>query len=272
FYLLSGFIFCDNCGHRFTTATNQNKNYYYKHRTSDGNKHCTYRRMVPARELESIVLLQLISTLGNRSKIERAIKRATPDHVKVEKLQAEQVSLEAMLKGTAKKLNNVVEAVADGTFSKEQVKRTMEELNKENEIFSNRLKIVNTELSCSPSEDQKKILTDWSVKMTKNIARNPQQIFKMSFEEKRELIEFAFKGIGSQGNPLGIYISTTLENQLQYEIKANFESVLHSATLTDAEIEETFQIDPQYQDTRKEIDKIRTELLNSVSSCKLEHH
>ncbi len=278
-YLLSGFIFCENCGHRFTTATNQQRNFYYRHRTTDGNKDCTYKRFVPARELESKILISLIEVLGNRKKIEEAIKRSTPDLGKIERLQSEQFKLENKIKEIHKSKERLVKAVAEGNLSSEDVGKQMTGLQKDEKILSERFTKVQTELSYLPDPEQIKKTTNWSIKIMSHITKNPSQILKMTFEEQRELVEFAFRGFDSQGKHLGIYVSDNEKGEIQYRMNANFESTLQSATLTDADIAVAFKLDPDYQDTRKEIDKIREELSHnlsnnqsSISSCKLEHH
>ena len=110
--------------------------------------------------------------------------------------------------------------------------------------------------------------------MTKQITKNPNYLLSLTYERKRKIVESAFAGTDAQGNRFGVYISESEDPKTLwlFKIQGLFEGTVASLPLTDHYLEDTFGLDPQYQDVKKELDSIKTNFASSkptVGWCKI---
>ncbi|MBN2611761.1 MAG: recombinase family protein [Bacteroidales bacterium] len=258
-YVLTGFVFCKRCGYTFACNTNPLKKQYYRH--SKNNKACSFHKFIPANELDNLVLMQLVKTFGDAELIEQAIKKATPDIERRKELTREQIKLQVVLKKISSQKINLIEAVADGLLNKTEIGEKMNKLRSQEEAITQRLSIIDLELSNIPSLEQIKRSSQWAVKVISNSTKNnPGLIFKKDFQWKRRLAEKAFSGVGIDGKRLGVYVDYTKSGTFSVEIKGIFENTVISLPLTDEKLIDAFTLDGEFQNVEKELEKIKSNM------------
>ena len=262
-YLLSRMIFCKNCGSSMFGQTNPtHKRRYYRHQVKK-EKGCFISKFVPADLIENSVLIHLVQIFGDPQKLEKAILRATPDLKKVQKLSKEHDILSGELKKVNTQKSNLINLAAEGALSSDDIMEKMTELKESENLIVDRLSAIKAELENTPDPEKIKRLSKWGQKVIHNsVKNNPKIIFKRSYEWKRNLIEHAFSGKDSQGKRYGVYMSQTgkASQPWEFEIIGALENTLLGLPLNDAYLEDAFNLDPEYQDTKKELKAIKTNI------------
>ena len=258
-YLLGRMIFCDHCGQTLSGFASPKGKRYYRHfpdRTQNPTK-CPHNKFIHAAELETAVLLHLVSTLGDKAKIQKAIKAANPDLTKLKALHNERKKLNDQLKELEKQKDNIVDMVAKGGLSVDYVKKSMTKLKDKETAINSRLTIVDNEIQNMPDEKRSKRLAEWSKKIiydsTKN---NPKIIFKRPWEWKRDLLESVFAGTDNQGKRLGVYMRYE-NDQWYYEIRGHCEGIFRQVQIDDEYLADMLNLDPQYCDVASELQHLR---------------
>ena len=270
-FLLSGLIYCARCGYKMTTNRNPQKREYYRHRKCAHNLEChsTFGKMIPAREIENTVLLKLVQTFGDREKIEAAIQRATPDLAKFEKLEKEHADLTIEQIKVSKQKENVIEKVAAGILTNEEVLKTINKLRDKEQSIVSRLTALENELLSIPDPEQVKKASSWASKVISASTRsNPSLIFKRDFAWKRRLLEQAFSGTNQAGERLGIYVDHN-DGVFSYELRTQFETNFKVRPPSDDELIEIFNLADETVDTDKELNAVRDKYFGK---CQCQYH
>jgi len=268
-YLLSRMIFCDKCGYTLFGQTNHNSKRYYRH-PRHRKKDCKLQKWVPADLIENSVLIHLVQTFGDIEALRRSIEKATPDMEKLKRLEDEQEALLTELKKVTARKNNVVDMVADGLLSKEEVKARMEPLRAQESSIQSRLLIIEEQLENAPDPAQVKKLSELGMRVMKDATKNPKLIFKKSYQWKRNLLEHAFAGTDAKKQRFGVYVKETGNDDQpwEFEIKGLLENTILGLPLTDEYLEGAFKLDPEFQDISKELKNIRDTISSFSSYCR----
>jgi DNA invertase Pin-like site-specific DNA recombinase len=159
-YLLSGFIFCEACGCNLCGRIDRHGKTYYEHSYAARQVRCPLspRPRVQARRLESEVVRELVDMFGNPAAIERAFRASQPDR---EKEQKRKVVAEAKLTAVTKKRVNVLDAVADGLFTRDQVRAKLAEIEADEAHWREELDRVNELLADAPDEAALDAYLEW---------------------------------------------------------------------------------------------------------------
>ncbi len=262
-YLLGGMIFCEHCGYSMSMYANHSGKRYYRHSKYSKDK-CDFNRLIPANEIENSLLIKLIYTFGDIERIEKAIKRATPDLAKVDALSQERSNLTKELKEVINQKERIVVQVAEGRLSNSDIETKMKKLRASESAIKSRLAMIESELSSIPDPSHVKRVSQFASPVIANATKNnPEIIFKRSYNWKRKLIEHAFSGIDSTGKRLGIYVGLK-EKQLTFEIHGIFENTINILPLPDDELIEIFKLEPEFQDVKEELKRLRS---NIVGKC-----
>ena len=255
-YLLSGFVYCARCDYSLGGFTGNGRSRYRHSEFVD----CGWHKNVSAYELENNVLLQLVQTFGDREKIEAAIHRATPDLEKIEGLDNENAELSKNLKKVISQKDQIIDIVAEGIISKEEVKRKMDKLREQEVNIKDRLTAIETELSNIPDMNRVRKSSYFVGRIiSKAVKKNPRIIFKKDFKWKRRLVEHAFGGVDNTGKRLGVYVDY-VDKRWSFEVRGLFESTVKSLPLSDYELVEAFRLDSDYMDVKKELETIKSNM------------
>lgn len=219
-YLLGRVVFCAECGHAMFGQTNHNNRRYYRHPRGRKNG-CDPSLWVPAEDLEQAAMVQLFAMFGDPDLIKAAVERATPNSERVEELRVRLSDIGKELGAIKSKKDRLVDAVAEGLLAKDDIKDKKEKLqNQEEELISEKSKIQ-TELDNLPDYRRQlsKLATQARRAAAVRLSHRPETFTKMTFQQKRKLIQTAFAGKDINGNRLGVYVKKDQDGRWMYEVK-----------------------------------------------------
>ncbi len=270
-YLLSRMIFCKRCGYAmygYTSITGKHRR-YYRHYTGYTKNPCKLGKLVPADQLGNSVLIHLVQTFGDVERIKQAVSRATPNYERVEQLRQEVDQYTLELDKVIKKKEHVVDQVADGLLTKQEIEVKMTKLRNQESAIKTSIEQNQSELANLPDPVKVKRYADLSWKMVHSMSKNhPEHILTQPYENKRVLVQHAFGGKDSKGHRLGVYVDYTGDKNQpwQVEIRGKLGSSLLGLPLTDQYLEDAFKLDSDYQDVAKELQKIRDSVSKPAQS------
>lgn len=268
-YLLSRMIFCAKCGHALSGQVSRGKRCYRPARELPGSNPCPFHKRVPADLIENAVLIHLISTLGDVERLEKAIRRATPDLDRLEKLAEQQGDLNKALKKVMVQKERVVELAMDNLLSDDEIRQRMGKLRVREASIKSRVLSISAELEGTPPPEKIKRLSKMAINIGRSVtSHRPEVIFEKPYEWKRNLIEHAFSGKDHKGQRYGVYMAETgdAEQPWTFEIRGTLETALLGLPLDDEYLMEAFRLEPDYQDVDKELKKIKSNFLSSVQN------
>jgi DNA invertase Pin-like site-specific DNA recombinase len=224
-YLLSGRVFCGQCGHPLSGHPGAKGKYlYYAHSQRYPGKDCplTPRPMVSAPKLEGQVVSELFRLFGNPAQIARAVKRAVPDG---DKLLKRRKQLEDEVVKVERARERVLALVAKDLVSDEQAERQLLEQKRRGEQLRSELDGVNAQLAELPREEELQYYVE-RVEDAIFVMGPPQvdpltgetmdtyaggndlgTLLSMGREDKRRLIRAVFDGHTlPDGKPAGVYV------------------------------------------------------------------
>ena len=256
-YLLSRMIFCAECGYTLFGQTNHNTKRYYRH-PRYRKKACHWNKWVPADLIESSVLIHLVQTLGDPLRIQKAIQKANPNTKELQSLREERKTLSEELQKNAGRIDNVVDMVADGLLSKDEVKKRMEKLRERDSAIQARLSTIEELLENAPDLNKIKALSRIAA-LDDAIKNLPDRILQKPYENQRGLVEAAFAGTDTKKQRLGVYVSETgdKDQPWKFEIRGVLEKALLGLPLPDEYLEEAFGLHSDEVDVKEELRKIR---------------
>jgi site-specific DNA recombinase len=149
-YLLSGYIFCAECGYAMFGQANRDKELYYRHAHKERARGCSLthpRPWVRADVIESAVLYDLFKTLGNPAAIERATKAAAPNYERA-KRKADQAMRE--LAKIERARNRVLDFIDHDTITDAQAELKLLDFTKREQPLRSELENLVAVLSLIP--------------------------------------------------------------------------------------------------------------------------
>lgn len=218
-YVLSGYVFCEECGYALSGQKNsQGKRYYRHRRNGDG---CSCRRVpkpfVSAEWLETEVINQIFEMLGDVAGIKRAIERAVPDRQKVEAARNELQRLEEQLSSLDMKRDRLVELYADGVIDRSKMDDKVAGIDERLDLLRKRRVELGETLAKAPTVEA----VDEAIhRIRESKNRFPPALRRaiwgehalhasvdaLSNKDKKELVEAAFSGHSSGENRLGVFV------------------------------------------------------------------
>jgi len=284
-YLFSSMIFDADCGHTLTGASKEGKKYYYHQ--DNYKKGCGSRRYIPEKDLEIAVLTHLFYMYEDSEKIEEAVLRAFPDQDKFKKLLAENESDKKEIKKLQKQEDRIAERMGNGTISDKVGERTLNKYRERINLFESKIenrKPLLKNLPPSQKELEKEVeLIKMEIDLFKRTMsqsrQTPSSLSRMSFADKRRLMELAFGGKDIKGNRLGIYVEQgSTKKSIKYTIKGKFSNnsnyekqIIGESPMPRYKIQEILGIDTNYQGDYSPFDEaeIRKAQLKKKKRCKV---
>lgn len=260
-YLLKRLIFCSTCNKALLGSPSSGVRRYIHQYQRMETLPCRFKHLVKADEIEKAVLIHLAHTFADSGRIQKAIKDSTPDKDKADALRKEQDALTADLKKNATQKEKLIDAIADDVISKDEAKSKLEKIRDNETAIHNRLAIIENTLSTIPDSKKTERLAKWVSQVMGDVIRNkPDTILKKPYEYQLKIIQAAFGGRDAQGNRLGVYM-TEQEKGWTFEIRGTFGTDMLSLPLSDEYLTDAFDLNPDYQDVRKELETIKGSLL-----------
>ncbi|MBR3721610.1 MAG: recombinase family protein [Selenomonadaceae bacterium] len=219
-YLLSGKIFCGNCGARYVgnrknSARNKNKvpNITYRcntrdRKTSDACKN----REINRDYIEGVVIEELEKTIFNRE-VAESIRESFEAYISAQNAGriAEAKRLRAQIEGLEQKEKNILNTIAEGTTK--QVREIM--LNKLDEIASDKV-ILQEALTVKERE--------FSIDIPSKLE------LEACFEEARKM--FKAKTLSSMKNLIDLYVEKVIVYEDEVEVILNLVSFIYRRDFT----------------------------------------
>lgn len=210
-YLLSRMILCGDCNYPMYGQTDKRGSRSYRHDKKGKNKCKDFGSSVPAAEIEGGVFGQVFEELGDKEKAEAAIQRAIPDLGQIEKDMAEIKDYEKLLKEVSKEKENVLRAIRKGITSDEEAEKDMKDIRQREVLYEGEIKKRKSRTKNIPSESERKLKAKYIERVIKRVYKNPRQLKKMTFDDKRKLMELVFGGKDDEERRLGVYINKPFE-------------------------------------------------------------
>lgn len=217
-YLLSGRVFCAECGYLMTGQANKRNQLYYRHANKDGSRDCEIpapRPWVRAQMIEGVVLRDLFNLFGNPAAIKRAVKSAIPDG---DKLSKRKLTLEAELTKIERARGRVLDHIIKDAITDAQAAPKLIQLNKrENELRIELEKVLGSLGSSVDGDD----LSQAMIRVMKLCGaivlydddgntyaggNDVQSFLMMTAADKSALIDAAFGEPLDDGSPAGVYV------------------------------------------------------------------
>jgi DNA invertase Pin-like site-specific DNA recombinase len=214
-WLLSGHIFCAECGYSLFGQLNPGGRRYYRHGKRDGAFECPVRPRpwVPADRIEGEVVHDLFNLFGSPAAIAAAVKAAVPDCDNALKRRAR---LEADIKKVEKSRGRVIDAIADGLLTKAQAKPKLDELKEQEDGLRQELDELTAALADVPDPEEVRryiekvgasvFVYDDEGKMREG-GNSISTFLAMTRADKRRLIEAVFDAPLADSTPAGVYVS-----------------------------------------------------------------
>jgi site-specific DNA recombinase len=212
-YLLSGRVFCAHCGYNLHSQPHKRGKYlYYRHAVKDAGRDCPVRPRpyVRADQLEAAVLSRLLMMFGNPKELQAACKAAVPD---CEALLRRKARLEAEREKVVAKRARLVDAVADGLLSKEQVRQKAADLDAAEAQLRADLDGIAEQLAGLPPEGEETPLAAFEAAWCGAFEFGKNPAAALSMEEKRRILDAIFDGVLPGGKPAGVYVTPPLEHK-----------------------------------------------------------
>lgn len=214
-YLLSGHVFCAECGYAMFGQMNHGNRRYYRHAHSERTRACSInpRPWVRADALEQTIVSHLFNTLGNPAAIERAVKAAIPEDGKARR-RAERIKKEIAKIERAR--NRVLGLIEKDLITDEQAEQKVRELKDREAKYQQELDQLAATLANVPDEDGLKYyverIGDGIMLLDQYGNRyaggnDVQSFLAMNGKDRRKLIETAFAAPTPGGAPAGVYLT-----------------------------------------------------------------
>jgi hypothetical protein len=200
--------------------TNHNDRRYYRH-ARERVKECDVGFWVRAEEIEEAVTVQLFRMYGDIAGMERAMLKAIPNPEQIEKARLDVEMLEKRLSEVKKGKERVVNAIADGILSNDEAAKKMKTLRGTESDCREGLELLLPQLADAPTEAMIKNKAALIKRALRSRFGRPKALDKMTWEDKRKLVEIAFDGKDPKGKRLGVYVKKpdTPEAGVRYTIK-----------------------------------------------------
>jgi len=227
-YLFSKMILCGHCQTALFGEMMNKRTRHYRHRRATEYKGqitkvgCIHFKYVQADLIEEPIMKHIYEMFGDPSKIEKAIADAIPDLSETEELQKALIAQNNTLKGIDRKYDTYLDSLeeTENKTSRSKIIKRMDDLEERHEAAQNEIKRIESKLKIIPNREEIKTKTNLIKRQIKGYFKFPGDKYYegMSFEDKRSLLQYVFKGTDSDGARLGIYISKDSKGWL-YEIK-----------------------------------------------------
>ena len=210
-YLLTGFLRCGVCGKALTGQT-QNKSYatnpykYYRHQEKPADK-CGAFASINGTPIEQAVLEAIWDNVIDEKGFNQALPDSLPDKKDRIRLEDQITKLNSKLSLVDTQLSKLVDAVLDGTLTKETTRAKEAELLKEKAFLNS--KLINHQNRLSRMADPAMLEKEARQIRTSLLDHfgSIQHFKKMDFDEKRLLLHAMFDGEDEHGSKRGIYIT-----------------------------------------------------------------
>ncbi|MCP4374224.1 MAG: recombinase family protein, partial [Deltaproteobacteria bacterium] len=233
-HLLSGFLFCDDCGKRLTVQeqqTNRNGNVhkylYYRHPKGE----CGRWRTIQGELIEELVMESIIEILSNSKKFKEALLKPHPAESERKSLERDLLVLNDSIEKIKKQEANLINAIMDGV-ELDGLEERANKLKKDKKELLKSIEEIKSRLSNVPTEKE---IKDYRRLLLKQIEK--LDLNNLSVKEKRELIKMFCQGRDRYfDRPNGIYIGES-EDRLGFNLQGLIGGTLGYISESDSDLD-----------------------------------
>jgi site-specific DNA recombinase len=223
-YVLGGFIRCNECKKVMTGQVQRYKETRYKYYVHPGSRYekCKALSSIKAVKIQNAVFQAIMENFYDETAFKQAIQNNLPDPQKREKLATEIKEIKKNLSSIARKQDTLLEALINETMSPELIKKKDRELTAQKERLERELQIKESRLEKTPTTDEMQQDGEMIRAWLKEFFSSQEHFNKMTFDQKRNLLDALFNGEDDQGTPYGVYLERISKGVYSYFIYARF--------------------------------------------------
>ncbi len=268
-YLLSRMIFCEKCGFALFGQANQQGILYYRHPRNRGCKK-TFFNSIPAASIEDAVIDDIFSMIGDRPTMEAATKAAIPNLQEIEDRKAKIEEATKLIRAIELKKDRLIDQIVKNNISDDDVKERMSMYKSQIEKLQSEINLNKNICENLPSPESVSMKIKLMLRLKQDILRSYGHLSKMSFDQKRKLLQVVFAGKDSDGKRYGVFINKTKNGKWIYTIKGAFQDLKGSLKV----IELTNRPDLKYADFDEdnELKSLDNIMKQNIASQRHAHH
>jgi hypothetical protein len=200
-YLFSRMVFC---GHCYRAMNGQEKKGFRYYRHANGCPNCL-GGIVRADDLEDRVIPHLFETFGNPAALKRAIEEATPNREKVEETRQRLKVIDGELQKISKGRDRILRLISSDAITDAQAKGQLTKLKERESRMQNEQERLENSINHIPSPASYNGQRLGSAKLWALKSR-AGEFDRMTWEEKRKLVQTVFDGTALDGRRMGVYV------------------------------------------------------------------
>lgn len=159
----------------------------------------------------------------------RKYRRVTriPDVAKIEELRKQRQTLFKQLENAEGERQRIVKAIAKGIISDHEAEKTIREIRTRETLLKGEIEKITPQVENVPTEGQIRRKAKLIKRTLEGVFTRPGRLSKMSFEDKRKIVQSAFGGKDANGNRYGVYVHKPAKagKPVTYEIKGVFADI-----------------------------------------------
>ena len=223
-FLLSGHIFCADCGRKLTSLSRRSKKHRrYIHQDRQG---CEAVKTVRVDYIDEAILKECFVVFGGDKKAyEQAIKEHLPDAKVRKEVESDIKSLKRLLL----KYERDKELILDKVLNEKLNSAIIDGLNQRADNIDKRLAETQVELEQKEQRLASMVTVDEYKATAEKIHSYWQSVYDgwgamedMSYKNRKYLIDLMFDGVDEHGRPYGVYIRNVEGKVFEYEIYGRF--------------------------------------------------
>jgi DNA invertase Pin-like site-specific DNA recombinase/predicted transcriptional regulator len=256
-YLLSHMIFCADCGYALFGQTNhperpKSKRFYRHPREGERLTSCSPpHKYVDADKIEHAVILLLFNIFGDRDTMEKAIQRAIPNPVEVDKLRSQLTYFEEEIKAVQQEKQNLIRSIAKGILTDDDAAKSMEDIRGRESVLNSEINKITPQLENIPTKQHIERHARFMEKVLKQAYKADGAFVKMTYEAKRELVTRVFAGKDAEGKRRGVYMKKTdiPDRPWEFTIRGIFGEYIALMPLTEYDYEDLEEVGAEIAET-----------------------
>jgi site-specific DNA recombinase len=246
-YLLSRTVFCGHCGYAMFGQTNHSTRRYYRHQRFR-KRECDVGCWVRADDLEDAVMVHLFSMYGDIENMEKAMLRAIPNSSKVAELRKQKQILEGQLEKAEKERQRLIKSIAKGIISDAEATKVIQGIRDREMLLTEEIEKIRPQIEKVPTEKQIKMKAELIKRTLEGIYARPGRMSKMSFEDKRKIVQTACGGKDAKGNRYGVYVKKPdkIGEPITYEIRGVLADIQGQLPMSLKDIQNILGLEEEY--------------------------
>lgn len=210
-YLLTGFIYCEECKQSLKGQTQKGKYEYNQHTDK-----CNAFRSIPSAMIENAVFNMIFRNIYDEHAYNEAIKESLPDENFIETLKKKIARGERELKRIDNDLNKLVQKVLNNELREETIKPTETALYDDRSKVNQELEENKEKLRAIPDLNKVKLEAEYIRRDLMLYFQSAEYLQEMSFADKRRLLHWLFDGKDYTGAQYGIHVCKNGKDKWDY--------------------------------------------------------